>query len=237
MHPATMLFAAALLTACSSTPLPFAIEQLGTLPPDRYPALERLAASAEPVISVRGSQPTAAYPEPYWLYSVDPGLDLKSAALQVGQFTGQSPRAAEVAAALQPRLVADLRRAQLFAAVGTAPVEAGIVLNGVVVRADTIDEGTGNQVARTQMELTLSRNGKVVGAMQINSAQFDSNWLLPLSGALISAAGGSRVGSLAGKITDIFAALAAGRSEGIDTESLSRRFLRTPLRTGSIFEQ
>ncbi len=237
MRVTTMLFVTGLLAACTSTPLPFAIERLGTLPPDRYPALERLAASADSVISARGSQPKTAYPEPYWVYSVDPGLDLKNATLQVGQLTGQSPRAAEVAATLQPRLVADLSRAQLFASVGTAPVDAGIVMNGIVVRADTIEEDNGNQVARTQMEVTLSRNGKIVGAMQINSAQFDSNWIIPVAGALISAAGGSRVGSLAGKITDIFAAVAGGRSEGIDTETFSRRFLRTLPRTGSVFEQ
>ena len=235
-RPMAMLFFTGLLAACTSMPLPFAIERLGTLPPDRYPALERLAASAESVVSARGSQSTTAYPEPYWVYSVDPGVDLKNATLQVGQFTGQSPRATEVAAALRPRLVADLSRAQLFAAVDVLPVDGGIVLNGVVVRADTI-EANGNQVARTQMEATLSRNGKMVGTMQINSAQFDSNWRLPIAGALISAAGGSRVGSLASKVTDIFAALAAGKSDGIDTETFSRRFLRTPPLTGSILKQ
>lgn len=228
-----ILFFTGMLASCASTPLPFAIERLGTLPADRYPALERLAASADSVVSARGSQSTTAYPEPYWVYSVDPGTDLKTATLQVGQFTGQSPRATEVAAELRPQLLADLGGAHLFAAVGVAPMDGGLVLNGVVVRADTI-EASGNQEARTQMEATLSRNGKIVGTMQINSAQFDSNWLIPVAGALISAAGGSRVGSLAGKITDVFAAIAAGRSEGIDTETFSRRFVRTPQRTGSV---
>ena len=207
------------------------------MPPDKYPALERLAASAKSVISARGSQPTTASPEPYWVYSVDPGLDIKTVTLQLDQFTGQSPRAAEVAAALQHRLLEDLGRTHLFAAVGTAPKDGGVVLSGVVVSADTIDDGTGSQMARTQMELTLKRNATIVGAMQINSAQFDSNWRFPLSGALISAFGGSRVGSLAGKVTEMFAAIAAGKPEGIDTESLTNRYLRTPLRTGSVFEQ
>lgn len=237
LRATTILLFATLLAGSASTPLPFKIEWLGNLPPDRYPALERLTASAETVVGARGAQLKTAFPEPYWVYSFDPGLELKGATLQINAFSALSRQASEVATDLRPRLIRDLTDTKLFGNVGSGSAAGAFALDGVVVVADTVDDTYGNKMARTQMEATVSRNGKVVGVMQINSAQFDSALDLPVASLLISAAGGSRVGSLSGKTVDVLTGVAAGRAEGIDTESSTRRYLRTsPPRTPSVFD-
>ena len=211
-------------------PLPFAVERGGTLPSDRYPALERLAAGAAPVVKVREGTPLIDRPEPYWVYSVDPGLDFRRLPLQVGPFTGasDSDKAGVVAASLPGELVDTLSRMHLFASVSTAPAPGALVLSGAVTRATTEDADGSNSAAMTQVEARLSRNGMVVGVMQVNAIQLDSNPLIPFVAALYSAIQGSRSAYISKNFREMFEGIAAGRTEGIDTDTFSKRFIRMP---------
>ncbi len=218
-----------LLGACATQPLPFFIERGGTLPLDRYPALERLAAAAAPVVKARQGTPLTDQPEPYWVYVVDPGLDLARLPLQLGSFTGESGKTGEVAAALPGKLADELGRAHLFASVGTVPVPGTLVLSGTVTRATTEVADGSNSVAMTQVEARLTRNGAVVGVMQVNAVQLDSNPFIPLVAAVYSAIQGSRAGYISTKVHEMFEGIAAGRVEGIDTDTFSKRFIRAPI--------
>lgn len=226
------LLSALLLTGCATQPLPFTIEKGGTLPSDRYAALDRLAENAAPVIKIREGQP-ANRPEPFWVYSVDPGLDLAHLPLQIGPFKGGPGKAGEVAAALPKRLADELGRTHLFASVATTAVSDALVLSGVVTRANTEDadglNGSLNTAAMTQVEARLTRNGMVVGVMQVNAYQLDSSAFAALAIAVYSLIQGSRVSYVSAQFRQMFEGIAAGRAEGIDTGTFSRRFIRAPL--------
>lgn len=196
-----------LLGACTAQSLPFTIERGATLPADRYPALERLAARAEPVTYCK-LKPVVGRPEPYWVYAVDPGLSLATLALQVGPFTaGPADKAREVAAVLPGQLVDALRGTRLFASLGTEPAPGGLVLSGVVTRATTEE---------------------VDGVMQVNAVQLDSGVGSPLAILIYSAVQGSRAAYISTKFRNMFEGVAAGRTEGIDTETFSKRFILAP---------
>ena len=219
-----------LLGACTAQSLPFTIERGATLPADRYPALERLAAKAEPV-TYRKVKPVAGRPEPYWVYSVDPGLNLAALPLQIGPFTaGETDKAREVAAALPGQVADALRGTRLFASVGTEPAPGGLVLSGVVTRATTEEvDGGQNVAAMTQVEARLTRNGTVVGVMQVNAVQLDAGAGSPLAILIYSAVQGSRAAYVGTKFRDMFEGVAAGRTEGIDIETFSKRFIFAPV--------
>lgn len=219
------VLSALLLGACATQPLPFAIERGGTLPADRYPALDRLAANAKPVTYVPWVTPLPGKPEPYWAYAFDPGLNLASLPLQVGAFTGTTAKGGEVAAALPGRTVDALRDAHLFASVGTEPAPGALVLTGTVVRASTEGTYDGSTAAMTQVEARLTRNGAVVGVMQVNALQLEGNFSSPLAALISSAAQGSRATYIGTKFREIFEGVAAGRAEGIDTDTVSKRFI------------
>jgi len=223
------VLSALLLGACATQPLPFAIERGGNLPLDRYPALERLAAATPPVVKVREGVPLVRRPEPFWVYSVDPGLQLARLPLQVGPFTGATARAGEVAGDLQKRLVGVLEASRLFTEVGTAPSPGGLVLTGTVTRATTEDTEDGQaSAAMTQVEAKLTRDGAVVGVMQVNALQLESSAAAPLVFLLYSAVQGSRAGYVSTKFREMFEGIAASRAEGIDTNAMGNRFVRRP---------
>lgn len=217
-----------LLGACTVQTLPFVIERGATLPAERYLALDRLAAQAVPV-TYRLVKPMVGRPEPYWVYSIDPGLDLASLPLQVGPFTaGPTEKARDVAAALPAEIVEALNEPRLFAQVGTAPVPGGLVLTGTVTRASTDVVSGGLTAALTQVEARLTRNGTVVGSMQVNALQLDGSPQMPLAFMLYSAAQGSRAAYIGRKFREMFDGVAAGRTDGIDTETVSKRFVMAP---------
>ena len=218
-----------LLTSCATRDLPFAVERGGTLPLDQYPALEQLAAQAKPVVRVVVTNNAVGLPEPYWVYAVDPGLDLTHTSLQVAQFTSTNAKgkAADTAASLRQRLVEKLADSHLFANVGTAPSPGGLVLSGAVTRATTDSDGLA-EIAYTQVEASLTRGGTVVGVMQVNTAQLDSSLRGGLLIPLYSLIQGSRASYVSGKFEEIFKGVAAGRNRGIDTDTIGQRFVRAP---------
>lgn len=219
-----------LLGACTAQSVPFVIERGATLPHDRYPALEGLAARAEPV-TYRRVKPVSGRPEPYWVYSVDPGLSLASLPLQVGPFTaGETDKAREVAAALAGQVVDALRGTRLFASVGTEPVSGALILSGVVTRASTDEvDGGMNTAAMTQVEARLTRNGAIVGVMQVNAVQLDGSSQAPLAALILSGVQGSRAAYISTKLREMFEGITAGRTEDIDTSTFSKRFITAPV--------
>lgn len=208
--------------------MPFAIEPGATLPADRYLALERLAAQATPV-TYRRVKPLVGRPEPSWLYAIEPGLDLASFPLQVGLFTaGSTAKAHDAAAALPGEIVDALREPRLFASVGTEPMPGALVLTRSVTRATTDEVDGSMTAAMTQVEARLTRNGTVVGVMQVNALQLDGSSQMPLASMLYSAAQGSRAAYIGRKFHEMFEGAAVGRAEGIDTETVSKRFILAP---------
>ena len=230
MHCCAVVLAALLLGSCTAQSIPFVIERGGALPSDRYPALESLAAKAEPV-TYRRVKPVDGRPEPYWVYSVDPGLNLASLPLQVGTFTaGETDKAREVAAALPAQVVDALRGTRLFASVENGPVSGALVLSGVVTRASTDEvDGGMNTAAMTQVEARLTRNGAVVGVMQVNAVQLDGSSQAPLAALIFSGVQGSRAAYVSTKLREMFEGIIAGRTEGIDTNTFSKRFIIAPV--------
>jgi len=65
--------------------------------------------------------------------------------------------------------------------------------------------------------------------IQVNAVQLDSNPLIPLVATMYSAIQGSRAGYISTKVHEMFEGIAAGRAEGIDTDTFSKRFIRAPI--------
>lgn len=89
-------------------------------------------------------------------------------------------------------------------------------------------DGGLDTVAMTQVEARLTRNGTVVGVMQVNAAQLDGSSSQPLAIMIYSAVQGSRASYISTKFREMFEGIAAGRAKGIDISTFSKRFVTAP---------
>jgi hypothetical protein len=222
------LLAVPLLLAGGIGRTPLRIEHAGTLPAARYAGFDQQAAASP---GVKALNTPHAFPEPKWVFSFDAPFDPRAAPLRIGAFTGVGITAAGVAASLPQQRRDTLDATHLFPAVTLQPVPHAVLLSGTVTRADN-EEGPDGMLmeidAATQIEATISRDGTILGAMQVNALQLQVSGLSLLPGLIMSAAQGSRSGFVSVRVAEIFQAAAGGARQGIGVGGLSARFLRTP---------
>lgn len=227
LSPLRLVLVSLLLQAgCAGTPLPFRVEHGGTLPAASYADFDAQAAAAPPRLKVFKNNPRL-YPEPYWIFSFDAPFDPHQAPLQIGAFYGLGKLGSQVATNLPAELCRTLGNAHLFSSVTRSPTPHSFVLSGTVLRADDTDVPVEVD-AQTQVEAIVTRDGVVLGAIQVNAIQMSFSSISILPSLLMSMAQGSRASFVSDKFAEVFAHVASGARHGIDTGSLSVRFMRTP---------
>ncbi len=224
-----LLFSSLLCLAGCVTALPPHVERAGTLPDARYAQFDAAVASLPKIDSIGGQ---GRFPEPKWVYAFDAPFDPRAAPLQIGGFTGHGDDAARVASNLPGQLVRVIGEARLFPQVTLQPTPHAYVLSGTVTRADnqeTMDNG-----ASTQIEATVSRDGREIGAIQVNAVQIGVMPFSPfmlVASAVMSAGQGSRAAFVAERVSELFASTSDGAKARAWSGGISRRFLYTPAAT------
>lgn len=216
---------APLLLAGCILPTPLRIEHVGTLSPARYAEFDEQAA-AHP--GVKAFNAPGTYPEPKWIFSLGAPLDLHAAPLRVGAFDGTGRLAAKVAKALPEAAPGAARR--------LAPVRRGDPAGrSACPRAVRHGDAGGRRGrvgsleldAGTQVEATISQDGRSLGAIQVNSLQVQYSPMSPLPSLIFSAVQGSRTAFLGERFADVFAAIAKGARRGLSVGGVSKRYLHT----------
>ncbi len=205
-------------------PTPLHVERAGTLAPAFYDSFERDAAAHAGVTTFRIG---GGYPEPKWAFAFDVPFDPHAAPLQIGRFVGTGTIPARVATALPIQLQAALSATRLFPEVTLQALPHAYVLSGTVTRGEDID-GFEETDAGTQVEATVSRDGAVLGAVQVNSLQIQVSLLSPLPSLIMSAAQGSRTAFVSERFAEAFQLAATGATHAIGVGGLSARYLPTP---------
>ena len=224
-HVLFSLSAAVLLTGCASS-LPMHVERSGTLPAASYAQFDQAAAKL-PTVELSG--PAGSFPEPKWAYAFNAPFDPHAAPLQIGTFTGRGDTANHVAGNLPGQLVRVLGEANLFPQVTLQPIAHAYVLAGTVTRAE--DQDGLESGAATQVEATVSRDGVMLGAIQINSMQIGMMPLSPfmlLTTAIMSAGQGTRASFVSERVAEVFRSAATGTLCVAWAGGMSHRYLRTP---------
>ena len=204
--------------AVSKVLVPFGVEPGHTLSLADYARLQNVADAlpGDLVFYRTKDQPPPIQTVPLvgYAYSFRPNIDVaKLDGIVVGPFAGDPGDAAKTAADLPAKLARRLTDDGLPSRVGPRDVRDAYVLSGTVTRADTAGHAIDAPTA-TQVEATVSRNGEVLGVMQVNAFVPAAATISPVVQLLSLALQDSRAYAVSVRISAALRRAKSGQREG-----------------------
>lgn len=148
-----------------------------------------------------------------YAYSFRPDVDVtRLDGVVVGPFTGSPGDAAQTAADLPAKLAKQLTRDGLPSRVGYRDARDAYILSGTVTKADTAGHAIDAPTS-TQVEATLSRNGEVLGIMQVNGSVPAAVTISPIVQLISLALQDSRAYAVSVRISEALRRAKSGQRE------------------------